>query len=62
MEHLELTAILKPQAVRSKGPLKIMQVKESLKVDDGSLLDSGQQGADSALAKNVINAIRPVID
>lgn len=62
MEHLELTAILKPQTLRSKGPLEIMQAKESLKLNDSSLLDSGQQGADSALAENVINAIAPVID
>lgn len=62
LEHLELTAILKPQTLRSKGPLKIMQAKESLKLNDSSLLDSGQQGADSALAENVINAIGPVIE
>lgn len=62
MEHLELTTILKPQPVRSKGPLKIIQAKESLKLDDSSLLNSGQQGADQTLAEKVINAIGPIID
>jgi len=60
LEHLELANILKPQPVRIKGPLKIMQAKESLKLNDSSLLDSGQQGADSGLAENVVNAIGPV--
>lgn len=62
LEHLELTTILKPQPVRSKGPLKIIQAKESLKLDDSSLLNSGQQGADQTLAEKVINAIGPIID
>lgn len=60
LEHLELNVILKHQPVRSKAPLKIIQAKQSLKLDDSSLLDSGQQ--DLALAENVINAIGLVID
>lgn len=62
LEHLEVVAIPKPQPVRSKGPLKIRQAKGSLKLDDCGLLDSGQQGADSALPGNIIKAIGPVID
>lgn len=62
LELLEVTAVPKAQPVRSKGPLKIRQDKESLKLDDCSLLESGQQEADSALPENIIKAIGPVID
>lgn len=59
---MNLLPSFKPQPVRSKGPLELMQAKENLKLDDSILLDSVQQGADGVLAENVINAIGPVID
>lgn len=62
LELLEATAVPKAQPVRSKRPLKIRQDKERLKLNDCSLLDPGQQEADSALPENIIKAIGPVID